>query len=162
MPAKAPPVSPGVAGLAASLGKQIRKHRKALGVSMTAAAESAGMSRTTWYRIEHGELSVTLGAALAALDALGITVSITAPSEPDAGGADEPISTLPLRIPLAEYPQLKQLAWQVQGVDELSPREALGIYERNWRHLDQSQLSVHERSLINALQTVLGGSHQDV
>ena len=36
------------------LGAQIRARRKALGVSATAAAESAGMSRVTLHRIEKG------------------------------------------------------------------------------------------------------------
>ena len=51
---------------------------------------------------------------------------------------------------------MKQLAWQVQGVDALTPREALGIYERNWRHLDEAALLPHERQLIDALRLALG------
>lgn len=63
---------------------------------------------------------------------------------------------LPLRIRLAEYPQLKLLAWQVQGTDELLPREAYGIYQRNWRHVDTLALMPHEARLIEALRTVYG------
>jgi hypothetical protein len=47
---------------------------------------------------------------------------------------------IPARIHLADYPQLKQLAWQVHGTDELTPAEALSIYERNWRHVDMQSL----------------------
>lgn len=43
---------------------------------------------------------------------------------------------IPVRIRLADYPQLKKLAWQIHGTDELTPVEALGIYERNWRLLE--------------------------
>jgi hypothetical protein len=69
---------------------------------------------------------------------------------------------IPARIRLAEYPQLKQLAWQVQGAGELTPREALGIYERNWRHLDFPALEPRERDLVDSLRTVLGEVRRDV
>ncbi|MDH4234522.1 MAG: hypothetical protein OEV15_05265, partial [Gallionella sp.] len=57
---------------------------------------------------------------------------------------------IPARIRLAEYPQLKQLAWQVHGIGELTPMEALSIYERNWRHLNAQALETHERQLLEA------------
>ncbi len=63
---------------------------------------------------------------------------------------------IPARIHLADYPQLKQLAWQVHGTDELTPAEALSIYERNWRHVDANALEPRERQLIDALRTALG------
>lgn len=159
MPAKAPHVSPDTATSAVLLGQQIRERRKALGVSATVAAESAGMSRVTWHRIEHGELSVTMGAYLAALQTLDLYISAAPPTTPAI--PDDSSVSLPLHIPLANYPQLQRLAWQVQGVDTLSPREALGIYERNWRHIDTNRLEPHEQQLIKALRQVLGqeGSH---
>ncbi len=40
-----------------------------------------------------------------------------------------------------DYPQLKELAWHVQGVDELSLVEAHSMYERNKRFLDFENLS---------------------
>ncbi len=58
----------------------------------------------------------------------------------------------PARIRLADYPQLKQLAWQIQGTEELTPTEALDIYERNQRHLDAASLDPRERALIDALR----------
>lgn len=159
MPAKAPHVSPEAATSAVLLGQQIHARRKALGVSATVAAESAGMSRVTWHRIERGELSVTLGAYLAALHVLDLHLSAVPLAASPSLPADA--LSLPVHIPLADYPQLKRLAWQVHGVDTLSPREALGIYERNWRHLDPDQLEPHERQLIEALREVLGrgGEH---
>ncbi|OGT29844.1 MAG: hypothetical protein A2W28_05305 [Gammaproteobacteria bacterium RBG_16_51_14] len=57
---------------------------------------------------------------------------------------------------LADYPQLKQLAWQVHGTDELTPAEALSIYERNWRHVDVKALEPRERQLVDALRIGLG------
>ncbi len=56
---------------------------------------------------------------------------------------------------LSDYPQLKQLAWQVHGVDELTPTEALSIYERNWRHIDVAALQPHEQQLVDALRLAL-------
>ena len=52
MPTKLAAISEGVANRAADVGEQIRAHRKSLKVSATTAAEAAGMSRVTWYRIE--------------------------------------------------------------------------------------------------------------
>jgi len=48
----------GSAVCASQIGDDIRRQRKALKVSATAAAESAGMSRLTWYKIEKGEITV--------------------------------------------------------------------------------------------------------
>lgn len=157
MPAKSPPLASPVADQLATLGARIRAHRKALRVSATALAEAAGMSRVSVHRIEQGEPSVTMGAYLNVLAALGMTFSATetaAASEQNA--VDERAGWLPVRIRLADYPQLKQLAWQLQGTDELTPREAQGIYQRNWRHLDEAELAQHERNLIDALRQVFG------
>lgn len=62
---------------------------------------------------------------------------------------------IPARVRLADYPQLKQLAWQVHGVDELTPAEALSIYERNWRHIDLAALQPHEQQLVEGLRLAL-------
>ncbi|RLC32419.1 MAG: hypothetical protein DRH32_02865 [Deltaproteobacteria bacterium] len=69
---------------------------------------------------------------------------------------------MPVRIDLAEYPQLRQLAWQIHSLDKLSPREALGIYERNRRHLDPETMEPHERHLIDALRKIFTHEVQDV
>ena len=63
---------------------------------------------------------------------------------------------LPLRIRLSDYPQLRRLAWQLDAGQALSPREALGIYERNLRHLQPELIEPHERALIDALGQVFG------
>jgi transcriptional regulator with XRE-family HTH domain len=157
MPSKTPPSLPAVTEQLAALGTQIRARRKALKVSATALAEAAGMSRVSVHRIEQGEPSVTMGAYLNVLAALGMFFSATeeAASPADKDANDRP-GWLPARVRLADYPQLKQLAWQAQGVDELTPREALGIYERNARHLDEAALLPQERHLIAALRVALG------
>lgn len=159
MPAKSPQNSSSVTEQLAAIGIQIRDRRKSLGVSATALAEAAGMSRVSVHRIERGEASVTMGAYLNVLAALGMTFSASGMQD----GADQSLPAdrsgwLPVRICIADYPQLQQLAWQVQGTDELKPREALGIYERNWRHIDEAALLPHERDLIDALRLAFGDS----
>ena len=54
-------------------------------------------------------------------------------------------------VRLSEHPKLKELAWQVHGTDELSPQEALDIYERNWRHIDRASMEPAERAFLQAL-----------
>lgn len=165
MPAKSPVITEDVADLAVVIGKHIRAHRKSLCVSATTAAQAAGMSRVTWYRLEKGNPSVTMGAYLSAINVLGLEFKIVSPavseqtSYPDISDRE---NFIPVHIDLAEYPQLKQLAWQVHGVDKLLPKEALDIYERNWRHLDLKAMDEHERHLVNALRLIFAGEISDV
>ena len=160
MPAKPPQVATATAETLTRLGAQIRAQRKVLRVNATAAAEAAGISRVTLHRIEKGEPSVTMGAYINVMAALGLAFGIIVPTA--AADVDEMKGWLPARIRLADYPQLKQLAWQVQGTDELTPAEALGIYERNARHLDMATMDARERNLIDALRVALGESGKHV
>ena len=60
-----------------------------------------------------------------------------------------------LVVRLADYPQLRDLAWN--RVDEFIPaREAFQLYERNWRLLDAKTLDDGERALIARLEKELG------
>lgn len=154
MPAKAPPIGDVLAARLKALGERIRAHRKQQKVSATTAAEAAGMSRVTLHRIERGEPSVTLGAYLSAIDAVGLQLELRDPNAPPAPVA---AAGVPARVRLDDYPQLKGLAWQLQGVDDLSPQEALSLYERNWRHVDQARLVPAEQALVQALVKQLGG-----
>jgi transcriptional regulator with XRE-family HTH domain len=153
MPAATPPVNEAAAAKLAAIGRRIRAHRKRLGVSGTTAAEAAGMSRVTLYRIERGEPSVAMGAYIGALGALGLELDVVDPREKAVPAAK---AALPASIRLAEYPQLKRLAWQLHGVDELTPEQALGLYERNWRHVSVAALEPKERALVAALTSQLG------
>ena len=155
MPAKPPPLPHTVAEQLSALGQQIRARRKALGVSATAAAEAASMSRVTLHRIEKGEPAVTMGAYLNALSTLGLEWS-AAPSASNAPHSADRSGWIPARVQLADYPQLRQLAWQVHGTDALTPREALDIYQRNQRHLDTQALSSSEQQLVDALHLAFG------
>lgn len=163
MPARQPPVATAATERLHLLGQRIRAHRKALRISATAAAEAAGMSRVTWHRIENGEPSVTMGAYLNAMAVMGLEFGIVPPAEKTGGPTDEGRKGwIPARIRIADYPQLEQLAWQVHGTGELTPAEALSIYRRNWRHVDEKALEPRERDLIDALRIALGDQGGDV
>jgi len=136
-----------------SLSRQLRQRRKAMGVTVQNAAAAAGMSRDTWYRMERGEATVTVGAWFNALAVLGFRFGIGLDTDDTAPSASEAI---PLEIPLAEYPQLAALAWQIADQAALSPREAHDIYERNTRHLDVHALKSKEQALIAGLRKLFG------
>ena len=153
MPAKLPYTSSAVAERIQNLGGAIRAQRKNLHISAQATADCAHISRVTLHRIEKGEPSVTMGAYFTVLDALGLqirTKSKAGLGEESQAGSNT--SVIPSEIKLTEYPQLKQLAWHIHGLDALTPIEAFGIYDRNSRHLDATSLTPLEKSLIDALK----------
>lgn len=156
MPSKPPPISDTSAAQLQALGVQIRSQRKALRLSATVTAEAAGLSRVTLHRIEKGEPSVTMGAWCSAMAALGMTLlARTGPDANTAAQAPDRAGWIPARVALADYPQLRALAWQVHGTDTLTPTEALDIYERNARHLDLQAMSAEEQALLQALRVAL-------
>ena len=155
------PVDETVKQKLAAIGLQIRTQRKALKINATVAAEACGISRVTLYRIEHGEPSVTIGAYMNALAALGLDLQVMATTKVKAEPIGHPPLWLPARVRLANYPQLKQLAWQVHGTNDLTPAEALSIYERNARYLGMQTLEPAERMLIDALRVALSDGSKD-
>jgi len=161
MPAPAPPLTEGSGVQLRSLGAQVRARPKALGVSATAAAEAAGISRVTLHRVEKGEPSVAVGAWGNVLAALGMAWQAR-PVSPVAdveSNSEHRTGWIPARVRLADYPQLRSLAWQVHGKETLMPHEALDIYERNARHLDEQAMSADEQALRDALRLALGSGH---
>jgi transcriptional regulator with XRE-family HTH domain len=137
-----------------ALGQRIRARRKSLRVSATTAAEAAGMSRVTLHRIESGAASVTMGAYANAMAALGLTLDVALPAEhkPD-------VRATPGRIRLADHPQLRRLGWHLPDSAELTPEEALNLYERNWRHVDRAGMDERESQLLEALIQGPGKGH---
>lgn len=61
-----------------------------------------------------------------------------------------------MKIHIADYPQLKLIAWNRFHVDFIEGDEALALYERNWRYVDQGALTVHEKQLIDQLVAQYG------
>ena len=58
-------------------------------------------------------------------------------------------------IKINNYPQLKLISWNIH-VNEITEDDALGLYETNWRYIDQSSLTNKERKLIERLIRVYG------
>lgn len=155
MPARAPPVGKLVAARLVTIGLRIRAHRKALRISATAAAEAAGMSRVTLYRVERGNPSVAMGAYMSAIAALGLDVDLADSRTRANTGRSAP--KLPSNIRLEDFPQLRRLAWQRKSLDKIGPKEALNLYERNWRHVDRNAMEPREHALVKLLVETLGG-----
>jgi hypothetical protein len=155
MPAKSPPLLPHLDKKLAELGHAILAQRQQLRISSVVTAESAGVSRMTLNRIEKGSPSVTLGAYLSVVSVLGLSIEIT-DSNAKLKINKKAEFKLPKKIRLANYPQLKKLAWQLKNTVEVSPQEALSLYERNWRHIDLKKIDKKERELIQALIAKIG------
>lgn len=58
-------------------------------------------------------------------------------------------------VEISDFPQLKQLCWNL-NTKFLTRADALAIYERNWRFIDQLALEPTERKFINELVEELG------
>lgn len=159
MPAAAPTLADHLGPRLQALGAGIRAQRKRHRISAATAAESAGMSRATLHRIEAGEPSVTMGAYVSAMDALGLRLDIAEPPSASApAGRTGHDHEIPQRIRIDDYPQLRRIAWQRRGGD-ITPAEALSLYERNWRHVDTAALDSHERAFVDRLVAKLGKGH---
>jgi transcriptional regulator with XRE-family HTH domain len=135
----------------ATIGRKIREQRKALKLGSTTTAEAAGISRVTLYRIECGEASVSMGAYLSTIAALGMKIEIAIPEEATQKILEAPKEAFADSIRISDYAQLRQLSWHLAGLDEIAPKDALSIYERNWRHIDQQAMDKHEQALISHL-----------
>jgi hypothetical protein len=59
----------------------------------------------------------------------------------------KPVAT----VRLGDYPQLRQIAWQLSEDTELAETEALQLYERNWRHLDHDAMWPREQKFVQHL-----------
>lgn len=141
------------------LGASLRQARLALGVTATAAAQAAGVSRPTWHRMEAGAPGVSAGAYARALESLGLA-SLTASDVEDSAAGTRPEGTIPTRIRIGDWPQLAAVAWSLQPDTLVTPRQALEIYERNRRHLDRAELSEDEAGLIRDLRDALADDVQ--
>lgn len=141
VPATSPDVSDDQQTALAVLGARLRDRRKALGVTMVACAEAAGVSRVTLHRIEQGNPSVTIGAYANVAAALGVHLVV-----PVLDAAEGPAD-----VTVGDYPGLRGLAWQTDAGTVISETEALNLYERGWRRLDREALTDRERAFIQHL-----------
>lgn len=142
MPAPSPHTSPEQQADLERLGARLRERRKALGVTVVACAEAAGVSRVTMHRIEAGNPSVTIGAYINVAAALGLHLVVPILDAPAAELAT---------ITVGDYPGLRTLAWQTDAGTTITETEALNLYERGWRHLNQETLTDQEKAFIQHL-----------
>lgn len=156
MPAKAPFINKTQENDLRQVGQHLRDRRKELGVSATITAEAAGMSRITLYRIERGEASVAMGAYLSVIQALGLRFDLIDPQKKKQIQKEQSKKKLPKKIRVGDYKQLKKIAWQIKGTQELSAQEALDLYERNWRHIDLKTMDEPEKKLLELLLAAAG------
>ncbi|MDP1877119.1 MAG: helix-turn-helix domain-containing protein [Actinomycetota bacterium] len=134
-----------------ALGQRLRAARKALGVSAVAAAQAAGVSRVTWHRMEAGAPGVAAGSYARALDALGLADL----DQADGVASVRAPRSIPTRITVGDYPELRALAWSLQPGTQLTPRQVLDLYDTNARYLDAAALTDAERTLIEDLREAL-------
>ena len=128
------------------------QRRKLFKITANGASEAAGISRVTLHRIAKGQPSVNIGAYYSVLSALDLSLSVANKEHAVTEVVIDRAGWLPACIHLVDYPQLKELAWHIQGVDHLSPMEAHSIYERNGRFLEHDKLTDSERELIDSLR----------
>ena len=57
---------------------------------------------------------------------------------------------------IGDYPQLRLIAWNRDPHDAITGEEAFGLYERNWRFVDESAMLPHERALVDRLTREYG------
>jgi len=56
-----------------------------------------------------------------------------------------------MKVRVENFTQLRDLCWNRSANTELDGRDALAIYERNWRYVDKDALDGEERNLLNVL-----------
>ena len=133
----------------ATIGQKLHLRRKSLKVSAESVAIAAGISRITLHRIEKGEPGVSMGAFVSVIEALGLQFIVSSKD------LEKPALNIPeidlSKISIKEYPQLKQLAWQLHDDAVLTAVEAKNMYERNEKHIYFDLISEKERELIKLL-----------
>ena len=132
----------------ASLGQKILLQRKKLQVAAESVALTAGISRITLHRIEKGEPSVSMGAYISVIIALGLSLGIDE-KNPEFNDATEESNLSDIAI--QDYPQLKLISWQLKDDAVLNALEAKNMYERNQKYILFNEMTEHEKKLIKQL-----------
>lgn len=86
MPSSSPIIFPNEQRMLTALGERIRLARKRRHLSMMAVAGRAGISRTSLYKVERGDASITLGMYVRVLATMGLDSDINAIATDDRLG----------------------------------------------------------------------------
>lgn len=65
-------------------------------------------------------------------------------------------------VNVQDHPQLTLLCWNRPGVTEIGGAEALALYERNWRFVDEEALTPSEHEMIDELTRLYGNGTLNV
>jgi hypothetical protein len=91
-----------------------------------------------------------MGAYISVIEALGLHLDL---SKKDLRKHSKTENDLNLsQIAIKDYPQLKQICWQLSDDAVLTAVEAKSTYERNERHINFDGFSDKEKNLIKQLE----------
>jgi hypothetical protein len=63
----------------------------------------------------------------------------------------------PMQVEIRKYPQLRALCWSRPDDAVLEGKDALALYERSWRFVEERDLLPEERRLLETLVATYGG-----
>lgn len=122
--------------LTRQIGDALRIERKRLGLTQAEVARRARIPRQKLIQVEQGRPGVAMAAYAAVMDALALAPDVK-----------------PAEVRIADYTQLKRLAWNRPGTDAIAERDALALYERYWDLVDPDRMDARERALLHRLVT---------
>ena len=144
MPAATPPPTEISAAQLQAHGAAIRARRKALGVSATAAAEAAGISRVTLHRIEKGEPSVTAGAWSNVIVALGLAWRLAPAQAADEAPPMDRKGWIPARIRLERFEKIRHI---MDGGSDLG-QQLFALCLGECRITHELRICIHGREVV--------------
>ncbi|MES3020422.1 MAG: hypothetical protein V4857_02440 [Pseudomonadota bacterium] len=65
-------------------------------------------------------------------------------------------------LTIGDFPQLRLLAWNRRPTDTITGEEAFGLYESNWRFVQEDDLDPQERAMIAQLMLAYGNGLMNV
>ena len=122
------------------IGEDLRNARLHAGLTQEELARRAGIHRQKVIQLEQGKPGVAMATYLALADVLDLDMT---PRRAE--------------VRIDAYPQLRALAWNRRQGDVITERDALALYERNWRYVDQDLMLQDERAFLDRLIDKHGG-----
>ena len=121
----------------ARLGLALRAARRANELTLDDLAQRTGFSLRFLSELERGKEGASIGRALRVAAAVGVDLVARTTRSP--------------LLDLDRYPELKLLAWQRDRNRYLGEKDALALYEANWRFVESNRLLPRESALIRRL-----------